>query len=105
MHEIKILPVRSLAPLGISPAGSDVHKTAQVRIPPSPPDARNQDSAREVPRATRDLACGLRRPQNGSSSNPSLSARFYSWRIFSSGPSKNARRSLLIRTGANFLLL
>jgi hypothetical protein len=58
--------LKSLATLGISPAGSDARKAAQVQILSPRPLL-----CVEVPRYARDFACGLRRPQSGSSSNPS----------------------------------
>src|SRR5580704_14287285 len=105
----KRLKYRSLALLGISPAGSryaHARKTAQVRIPPSPPltsgplirvhakclttkvlrlrsgfrlaaQTPRKTPQVQIPRVARDFACGLplrSRPQNGSSSNPTLTA-------------------------------
>ncbi len=57
--------LRSLTVFGISPSGSDARKTAQVQIHSPRPLL-----SVEVPHCVRDFAFGLRRPQNGSSSNP-----------------------------------
>ena len=49
----------------ISPAGSDARKAAQVRVPRCP-------NRLMVLPFSQDFACGLGRPQSGSSSSPSL---------------------------------
>src|SRR5205807_1872627 len=58
----------SLATLGISPAGSDARHTAQLRLGHPPSLRMTGLITQQLPRYARDFACGLRRPQHGSTS-------------------------------------
>ncbi len=109
--------------LRISPAGSDARKTAQVQIPPPRPfevlrlrsgfrlrartpakrlkfeSLRPDHSLHPGPSSQRsfdfaqDFACGLERPQNGSSSNPSAPTIPFILVRAAKGPSTSLRIS------------
>src|ERR1700723_2822783 len=97
------VPPRSFASLRVSPAGSDARNADQVRVPPFAPELRDTIRSSEVLRCAQDFACGLGRPQRGSSSSPPFRTRVSGPDPFLRGPSLRSGFRLRARTPATRL--